>query len=503
MTDILKWLRACEESDTIATISVEPKSLKEKNRKRKRQRARRPLTPDSMEIERRDDLSPASTPRSKRHKRSHPTPDDEDPHRTPLARPPSDNRSTTSGRTSKTTTTDSSASEASSRSCSPVKRLLRLEISRHNPLSVVPINRRDPRMPPSLKEMLRQIETFQRGDDVVPMHLAAQIKSRRTAVRRANSANHTRGDHDNDNTDGDEVSDNGGGDDCEDDEFYNFRPSVYCRDDKTHSGQQFWDPVQLGDVLDVLTATQLCTQDVHPEASWNMLVHWPIFKLALGTAGTTIPLTTPSSPTSRLVPKLPPSSASASKTTTSITASCVPCTTARLIGLSRGSKMVDFCIALHPQQPEPQGNLRGLRERTTNGTVNHTDYYPLRDKLITISVESKKPGEGLLEAQTQVGVWQAAQWSLLAEQGLPDGVSHLPFLPALLIQGSHWYFAATSRHEGQTLLWAQQLIGTSDTALGILQIIRALRHLTHWSTSVYWPWYEMNVLSSGGSANNT
>ncbi|KAH8157868.1 hypothetical protein CIB48_g10388 [Xylaria polymorpha] len=136
--------------------------------------------------------------------------------------------------------------------------------------------------------------------------------------------------------------------------------------------------------------------------------------------------------------------------------------------------MVDFCIALHPQQPEPQGNLRGLRERTTNATVNHTDYYPLRDKLITISVESRKPGEGLLEAQTQVGVWQAAQWSLLAEQGLPDG-----------------------------LLWAQQLIGTSDTALGILQIIRALRHLTHWSTSVYWPWYEMHVLSSGGGANNT
>lgn len=54
---------------------------------------------------------------------------------------------------------------------------------------------------------------------------------------------------------------------------------------------------------------------------------------------------------------------------------------------------------------------------------------------IVVSVESKNPGEGLLAAQTQVGVWQAAQWSLFERQS--GNIGDLPILPVLLIQGSH------------------------------------------------------------------
>ncbi|KAI1163444.1 hypothetical protein F5B18DRAFT_661781 [Nemania serpens] len=163
--------------------------------------------------------------------------------------------------------------------------------------------------------------------------------------------------------------------------------------------------------------------------------------------------------------------------------------------------MLDFCIALQPHDTTAAERIRELRRRTSGSTTNHTDFYPLRDKPIILTVESKKPGEGLLEAQTQVGVWQAAQWRLLEMQHRgtqhsgESGTAGLPFLPALFIQGAQWSFAATTRHGNETLLWTQQNIGATDTVLGIFQIIHTLRHLAQWSTMIYWKWYKIAILA--------
>lgn len=228
--------------------------------------------------------------------------------------------------------------------------------------------------------------------------------------------------------------------DGNDNDFSNFRPSVFCHEDE----QPYWNSINLDDVLDIVTATQICINDMHPETSWNMLVHWPIFKLALGAAGTDIPTTSTAATT-------------AGPKAMYTRVSCVPCTSARITGRSRGSKMVDFCIALQHREPRSSAEagraIRELRGRTDGSAVNHTDFYPLRDKPIVVSVQSRTPGEGLLAAQAQVGVWQAAQWSLLGSQykSGKDGISSLPFLPALFIQGSQWSFAATTKRDEQTV----------------------------------------------------
>ncbi|KAF2964938.1 hypothetical protein GQX73_g8623 [Xylaria multiplex] len=448
MTDIFDWLRDCQQHDY---------NLSTKHgHKRPNPDYQQLLTPElsSASIDSGD--REITTPRRKRQKRNEAN-DLSDPDRTRLAAPllPSDSHSITSSDASTT-----------SRQSSPSKRMLQLEISTYNPLSVVQMNKRDPRMPRPLKTMLVQLSTFQRGIEVVPKQLALDIQARQRSLE--DNVVHAQPD-------------------SEDAEFDDFGPAVFCPDDDA----PFWHPIKLDAIFEILSANQLCTNDLHPESSWNMLVHWPIFKLALGTVGTDIPV--------------PPTTAP--PRTTSVRASCVPCTTARITGQSRGSKMVDFCIALQPDSSDLT-SIRELRRRTNGSTANHTDFYPLRDKPIVISAESKKLGEGLLEASVQVGVWQSAQWSLLNSQSQSvskrsDGkgkgnTSDLPFLPALFIQGSQWSFAATTKQDDQTLLWSQQSIGTSDTALGMFQIIRTLRYLAEWSATVYWPWYELEILGGNG-----
>ncbi|KAI0435485.1 hypothetical protein F4803DRAFT_545404 [Xylaria telfairii] len=475
MIDISSWLLDCEYHKQQSTVQIP-------NRKRQRTTSptpQRPLTPQSATPRMSSAGSRLTTPRHKRRKQDHADDTNDettyrggggiDPNRTPLAAPPSAQSDTTTSGDASTTT--------SSHRSSPVKRLLRLEIAPQNPLSVVSINRRDDRMPRELKIMLARLEDLQRGHEVVPRRLADEVQARRTQQRRR-KAKEQGASPDCDESDSLDEEDEDDGD------FYNFGPSVYSAEDEA----PYWRPISLDDVMDVLIATQLCTNDVHPESSWNMLVHWPIFKLALGVAGTDIPTTA--------------TTASAASPTTCIRVSCVPCTTARLTGHSRGSKMVDFCMALSPPSTTQRQCIRDLRGRTDGSTVNHTDFYPLRDKPVIVSVESKKPGDGLLEAQTQVGVWQAAQWSLLLRQagGLSPSLvsgsgSGLPFLPALFIQGPQWSFAATTRHGEQTLLWTQQSIGTTDTMLGIFQIVAAIRYIAQWSIDVYWPWYHKEVLA--------
>ncbi|KAI1115530.1 hypothetical protein F5Y14DRAFT_410228 [Nemania sp. NC0429] len=373
---------------------------------------------------------------------------DVDPNRTPIAYHLMKSKS------------HSTTSTAASRPFSPTNRLLQLEISPHNPLCIVAINRQDPRMPRALKSTLAQLETFQRGDEVVPKQLAPDVKVRQARQR--------------------ECIADGSYDDYYEysgyDEFYNFRPSVFCHEYEPGC----WGQIKLRDVLDIVTATQTCINDRHPDLSWNMLVHWPIFTLAFGAGGTDIPTTSAATPYTRV--------------------SCVPCTAARITDQNEGSKLIDFCVALQPLEDhsivEAEQTIRELRGRTDGSVVNHTDFYPLRDRPIVMSVASGNSGEGLLEAETQVGVWQAAQWSLLASQSKSgkDSISSLPFLPALLIQGPQWYFAATTREGDQTLLWTERSIGSTDTALGIFQIIRTLRYMAEWSATIYWPWYEREIL---------
>ncbi|KAF2972605.1 hypothetical protein GQX73_g1037 [Xylaria multiplex] len=144
--------------------------------------------------------------------------------------------------------------------------------------------------------------------------------------------------------------------------------------------------------------------------------------------------------------------------------------------------MVDYCIFVEPG-PDEAAKIDELRERW--GCINPTDYNPLRRRPIVLSAESRKSGEGFRNAQLQLSVWQAAQWNFLLdilarEYGETQVQAAIPFLPALIIQGHDWYFTASTRFNNETILWTKQPIGTTESILGIFQILHALRHIATW-----------------------
>lgn len=222
----------------------------------------------------------------------------------------------------------------------------------------------------------------------------------------------------------------------------------------------------------------------------------------------------------------------------------VPCTTARIINEYRPnspapSKMIDYVLtlALSPTDGgngphiDPLRRIKHLCLSSPLGSINHTDFAPLQFTPIAVSIETKKPGRsgGDEEAQLQMGVWQASQWKQLAnllyrvhleriqdgdlqktssprsttslaqEQArathlAQDAISNLPFLPAIIVSGHDWSFAATTRDGSCTTLWADTQFGTTRTIRGIYSIVYGLQRLARWSREVFQPWYAHHIL---------
>lgn len=204
-------------------------------------------------------------------------------------------------------------------------------------------------------------------------------------------------------------------------------------------------------------------------------------------------------------------------------------------------------------RPTSAQAVEDLRKQQPGGSINHTDYNPLREMPVAVCIECKAPGEQLSVAEVQVAVWQAAQWRMLeeivlvgdeaeqasdedvagkeaepamnlvnqAEGGEPPMESRMsisgndnddgpeadkrattrsaaqqmiPFLPALIVQGHEWYLAFTSFEDGMTTLWMRYNIGSTDQILGIFKLVRILQVLRDWVADTYWPWFKEHVL---------
>lgn len=213
----------------------------------------------------------------------------------------------------------------------------------------------------------------------------------------------------------------------------------------------------LDQVLDIHAAAKECHNEMHPEASWNMLVHQQILALAVSPCWVN-----------------------------DGAVHFMPCTTTKIQpayrrGSGAGSaKMVDPTMFIEPSFFGDNDNtaVDTTRKLLSNASINHTDFAPLRRRPIALSIESKTTGHQLLEAEVQVGVWLAAQWRML--ESLPKrptpeldiatnpSVAGLPsFLPAIIIQGHDWHFVATTRSRECTTLWAKLTFGSSETVLSI------------------------------------
>ncbi|KAI1394861.1 hypothetical protein F4819DRAFT_480347 [Hypoxylon fuscum] len=309
----------------------------------------------------------------------------------------------TSNRTGSSRLSTTSTSTSTSRT-SPTKRLARLEVAPENPVLVTQISRNDSRIPAELKIILGELDSFQSRVGIVPRYLAEEVKARAK----------------------------------NDDNFYNFAPSTFEDD----SAVTISDPrPSLYQILKVFESAKECFNEDHAEATWNTLVHWPVFELALGSIADV-------AEAEAAEPDQPEGHGREQQ----VRVRGMPCTAARLINRAHGSKMVDYCIFVEPR-PHEAAKIAELRERLVY--INHTDYHALRRRPIVLSAESKKPGEGARNAQLQLSVWQAAQWAvlekLLATGERTERSAAIPFLPALIIQGHEWHFAATTRSNHETV----------------------------------------------------
>ncbi|WQF90265.1 Putative PD-(D/E)XK nuclease [Colletotrichum destructivum] len=178
----------------------------------------------------------------------------------------------------------------------------------------------------------------------------------------------------------------------------------------------------------------------------------------------------------------------------------VPCTHARIMKWYfpsvNSSRMVNFALAVNPRlDPDPRvmPAIDALWSRLVFGVVNHTNYDALRERPVAVSIETKRRGEQQSKAEVQMGVWHAAHWAFLASH-VKDRLATLFFLPGLLIVGDEWKLVASSYVNGQTILFLDRSIGSTNSELGTLQIMAVLRRLRRWVEETYWPWYKREML---------
>ncbi|KAI1421191.1 hypothetical protein F5Y12DRAFT_769074 [Xylaria sp. FL1777] len=243
--------------------------------------------------------------------------------------------------------------------------------------------------------------------------------------------------------------------------------------------QRHLDPEFVAFILD---EARECDENLHPEASWNMLVHYPLLRRAI------------MGPSRRL------EVAGSGRPVVDV----VPCTTASLVSnfKIRGAPAhkVDFAVALAPGRSVPERTVADLiearREFMPGLSINHTDYAPLLHRPIAISVETKRTNDDFEKARVQLMVWLAAQWKKI------ESVTDRPpdILPAIIIQGHDWYLVASTRAgNGKKLLWCKHEFGSTSTALGIYKIAWTLRYLSRWAINIYWSWFKGAYLDFEGT----
>ncbi|KAF3768500.1 hypothetical protein M406DRAFT_250030, partial [Cryphonectria parasitica EP155] len=161
-------------------------------------------------------------------------------------------------------------------------------------------------------------------------------------------------------------------------------------------------------------------------------------------------------------------------------------------------KLVDFCLFLNPSVIGDSAAARRIDQIRTHlpeQMINHTVYESLGGRPIALSIETKKAEAGLINANLQIGVWHTAQWNFLRSvAGDTLDNRRLAFLPAIIVEGNDWSFAATTRKGTITTLWSKQPIGSTTDPLGIYKIVAALRYLQRWARREYWPWFREVVL---------
>ena len=162
-------------------------------------------------------------------------------------------------------------------------------------------------------------------------------------------------------------------------------------------------------------------------------------------------------------------------------------------GSAMQSQMVDYAIIMK--------GLPGLREkiraklRAEGGpSINHTSASYIKYDPIAVSIETKRANIEEDKARLQLAMWVAAHFARLRQ--LSPYATTFPTLPLLIVQGHDWKLLLAEPKEDRSIVIHLDLkLGSTNSVVGIFQIIAAVQRLAQWINKDYRPWFEAHALS--------
>ncbi|KAH7150657.1 hypothetical protein DER46DRAFT_578682 [Fusarium sp. MPI-SDFR-AT-0072] len=247
---------------------------------------------------------------------------------------------------------------------------------------------------------------------------------------------------------------------------------------------------ELEDLLEIRNDALLCRSSNASEAAWNSDVHSPLLKLALK-------------------PFKRPLIRRHVLTSTPINPEFVPPMRECSFYDKVGSKMVDYGIALHPDENSALGQAirRALQQLLTSmNYLNHVAYDPIKYAANAVSIETKAGSKGPQEARSQLGIW-ISSWSfrmhqLLDGRKIPADVGEagesrtLIPVPVIIVIEHVWTLSFACDRGHRIDIIGDVPIGNTKSLDGLLILIAVIRRLACWIQGDFQSWLQEALLSS-------
>ena len=262
-----------------------------------------------------------------------------------------------------------------------------------------------------------------------------------------------------------------------DEDMYYFISSDNTEDSDNHHA--CWQRI-----LRVLSAARECKDGDYPESAWNSEVHSRVLRIALeGPESTEVwykDLTSARISERRLLPMIP--------------------------GFNPKSKMVDYGIVIQPAfNSSLKASIKGFCRKQQVDSVNQASPNHIRFTPIAVSIVTKRAAIEEDEAILQLNTWVSAHFdkldSLISSYSPNEKAkaevkakATMPILPLVKIQGHDWKLLIAEKKTDLILIHGELAIGSTDSHLGVYQILAALRRLAQWVNDEYRPWWIREIL---------
>lgn len=264
--------------------------------------------------------------------------------------------------------------------------------------------------------------------------------------------------------------------DLDEDMYYNIS-SDDTEDPQIHHAR--WQRI-----LRVLDAARECKDGDYPKSAWNSEVHSRVLRIALeGRESTQVwykDLTSARISERGLLPNIP--------------------------GFSPKLKMVDYGIVIQPTVDSIlEASIERLCREQQLESVNQTNPNHVRFTPMAVSIVTKRAAIEEDQAILQLNNWVSAHFAKLDSlvgsyapnekaKAEVKAKATMPILPLVKIQGHDWKLLIAEKKTDLILIHGELAIGSTQSHLGVYQILAALRRLARWVNDEYRPWWIREIL---------